>query len=216
MSQCHWRHAGIRNERLLTAFRRVPRHVFVDKAYAAEAYADRPLPITEGQTISQPYTVCFMTELLHKALSETPVPAKVLEVGSGSGYQAAILLELGYHVVSIERHRPLSDTAARNLKAMQMETACDMSDRLELVVGDGSQGHSAGAPYNGIMVTAGAPHTPRLLLEQLAPGGVLVVPQGPRGVQEMMVYRKNEKGVTLKPEHHGGFVFVPLIGKDGY
>ena len=188
----------------------------MDKAYAADAYADRPLPIADGQTISQPYTVCFMTELLHKVLSETSVPAKVLEVGSGSGYQAAILLELGYNVVSIERHRRLSDTAAKNLKAMQTETACDLSDRLELVVGDGSQGHAAGAPYDGIMVTAGAPHAPRLLLEQLAPGGVLVIPQGPRGVQEMMVYRKDEKGFVLKPEHYGGFVFVPLIGKDGY
>ena len=193
---------GIKDPLVLEAMSKVPRHVFVPEAYASSAYDDRPLPIGSGQTISQPYMVAVMTEAL-KLLGEE----KVLEVGTGSGYQTAILAEIADHVVTIERKADLSRVAAEALRELGYIN-------VEFVVGDGSKGFVPRAPYDGILVTAGAPDIPGVVLEQLAEGGRLVIPVG-NSLQQTLT-RVTRKGKDYRTERLEACVFVPLIGEFGW
>jgi protein-L-isoaspartate(D-aspartate) O-methyltransferase len=196
------RSRGIRNERVLAVMEKVPRHLFVPDDMKRMAYDDRPLPIGDGQTISQPYIVALMTELLDPHAGD-----RVLEIGSGSGYQAAILAELASEVITIERLPAVAARARRNLSAAG-------SRPVEVVVGDGTLGYPRKAPYQGILVTAGTPDIPPPLIGQLADGGRLVAPVGPHGIQELvLVVREGER---IRRESHGGVVFVPLIGEHGW
>ena len=193
---------GIRNERVLAAMERVPRHLFVPENLRREAYEDHPLPIGDGQTISQPYIVALMTDLLDPHAGD-----RILEIGAGSGYQAAILADLGSTVITIERIPAVAARARRNLSAAE-------SRPVEVVVGDGTLGYPEKAPYNGILVTAATPGVPQPLIDQLADRGRLVAPVGPRGVQELV--RLVREGERIRQEGHGGVVFVPLIGEHGW
>ena len=179
----------------------VPRHQFIPEHHEL-AYIDNPVPIGYGQTISQPYMVAVMTEALGLKGHE-----KVLEIGTGSGYQAAILAEIADHVVSLERQPELAGRAAEALKALGYVN-------IEIIVGDGSKGLAERAPYDGIVVTAGAPEMPHVLIEQLAEGGRLVIPVGNSFQQTLTrVTRRGEGHETEKLE---GCVFVPLIGEYGW
>lgn len=193
---------GIRDPRVLAAFRKVPRHRFVGGEFQQAAYADHPLPIGEGQTISQPYMVACMTQCLELRSGD-----RVLEIGTGSGYQAAILAEICGEVYSVERIAAVSGKAGEILKELGYTN-------VHLLVADGTQGWAARAPYDGIVVTAGAPRVPPPLIEQLAVGGRLVIPVGGSWSQELMVMRKEEGQVT--EEGVCGCVFVPLLGKHGW
>jgi protein-L-isoaspartate(D-aspartate) O-methyltransferase len=193
---------GIADERVLDALRRVPRHWFVPEEYANIAYSDSPLPIGHGQTISQPYIVALMTELLELAGDEN-----VLEVGTGSGYQAALLACLAHQVHTIERH---SELAA---KADEVLLRIGLSNVL-VHVGDGSLGLPKYAPFEAIMVTAAAPRVPQPLLDQLAEGGRLVLPEGGAGGQMLDRWRK--LGGQYKQEHIAPVAFVPLRGQHGW
>jgi protein-L-isoaspartate(D-aspartate) O-methyltransferase len=193
---------GIRNERVLAAMEKVPRHIFVPGNLGGEAYADHPLPIGDGQTISQPYIVALMTDLLDPHAGD-----RILEIGAGSGYQAAILAELSSNVITIERIPAVAARARRNLSAAG-------SRPVEVIVGDGTLGYPAKAPYDGILVTAATPEVPQPLIDQLADRGRLVAPVGPRGVQELL--RLAREGERIRREGHGGVVFVPLIGEHGW
>jgi protein-L-isoaspartate(D-aspartate) O-methyltransferase len=195
------RERGIRDTRLLAAMSKVERHLFVKEAFINRAYDDSALPIGHSQTISQPYTVAFMTEALQ--ISEGH---KVLEIGTGSGYQAAILAELGARVFSIERHFQLLDEARQRLDRLGYHIAAKM--------GDGTLGWSEFAPYNGILVTAGAPDVPDTLLEQLSDNGRLVIPVGGMDEQKLFIIQRN--GDTYTKREVYGFKFVPLIGKKGW
>jgi protein-L-isoaspartate(D-aspartate) O-methyltransferase len=195
---------GIRDPDLLQAFATVERHRFVD---GDEPYGDHALPVGSGQTISQPYVVAMMT-----AAARPPQGwrgANVLEVGTGSGYQAALLAELGAVVTTIERHEPLATTARRHLEE------AGYGDRVEVVVGDGTQGWPAHAPYRSILVTAGGPSVPGPLLEQLdRSGGRLVMPVGDREHQFLTLVMR--EGDALRTRELEPVVFVPLIGKHGH
>ena len=193
---------GIRDSRVLAALREVPRHLFVPPPYDRDAYADAPLPIGRGQTISQPYIVALMTELLHPKSVDS-----VLEIGAGSGYQAAILSILVRKVVTIERIETVAAHARTSLEAVH-------ADNVEIVLGDGTLGYSPGVRYNGIIITAATPEIPGPLKEQLAEGGRLVAPVGDRILQELVVLERH--GNRFTEEHHGGVRFVPLIGKHGW
>lgn len=193
---------GITDERVIDAMNRVPRHVFVDKTYYHQAYNDYPLPIGYGQTISQPYMVAAMTELLELKGDET-----VLEVGTGSGYQTAILALLCAKVYSIERIAELTKQARTILDSLGFQN-------INLMVGDGSIGWSDYSPYDGIMVTAGAPEIPNALIEQLAENGRLVIPVGDEFSQVLNLVRKH-KGRIYRKESFG-CTFVPLVGKGGW
>jgi len=193
---------GIKNERVLQAFQKVPRHEFVPLELRKSAYDDCPLAIGSGQTISQPYMVAAMTEL---AVARSP--RRVLEIGTGSGYQTAILAELVPEVVSIERLALLAASAQVTLKRLRYRN-------ITVVVGDGSLGIPSNGPYDAIIVTAGAPQVPASLVDQLAEGGRLVVPVGSRLVQELTVLTKQEGKPTITM--HGGCVFVPLVGSEGW
>jgi len=189
---------GIRNPVVLDRIRAIPRHVFVDEALASRAYEDVALPIGFGQTISQPWIVARMTEAL---LDGGPLD-NVLEIGTGCGYQTAVLAPLAGKIYSIERVAPLLERARERLKQLEIRN-------VRLRHGDGAQGWSAHAPYDGILVAA-APHAvPETLLEQLAPGGRLVVPIGAEGDQELMRITREE--TRLKRERLGAVSFVPLI-----
>lgn len=193
---------GINNPRVLAAMRQIPRHVFIPPPHDRSAYDDNPLPIGSGQTISQPYIVAVMTELLD------PKPEdRILEIGGGSGYQAAILATLSHRVITIERRSELADLARSNLAALGIIN-------VELVVGDGTLGFPAYAPYDGIIITAATPQVPQSMLNQLAEGGRLVAPVGGRDFQELVMIEK--KGGRIIETHHGGVRFVPLIGKYGW
>ena len=193
---------GIEDQRVLNAVKSIPRHVLVESALVHRAYEDRALPIGCGQTISQPYTVAAQTELLNISKGD-----KVLEIGTGSGYQAAILCEIGAEVYSVERHEELYHKAKENLR--------EFGFRPHLKLGDGTLGWKAYAPYNAIVVTAGAPVVPDDLVEQLTIGGVLVVPVGNQKSQVMVrVTRTSE--TDYEEEHHRQFKFVPLIGEKGW
>ena len=188
---------------VLAAMRRVPRHLFVEPALRERAYDDTPLPIGEGQTISQPYMVALMSEALGLRGGE-----RVLEVGSGSGYQAAVLAEMGARVISLER---LPVLAAR---ACQVLHLLGHGERVTVEVADGTLGWPAAAPYDAIVVTAGAPQLPRPLLEQLAPTGVLVLPMGEDDLQTLVRIRRGAK--RLVEEYLGECRFVKLLGSYGW
>jgi protein-L-isoaspartate(D-aspartate) O-methyltransferase len=192
---------GIKNEAVLAAIGRVPRHVFFDRALISHAYEDKAFPIGEGQTISQPYTVAFQSEKL-----EIKPKDKVLEIGTGSGYQACILMELGARVYTIEYNRKLYERVKDFLPAMGYKP--------HFFHGDGSKGLAAKAPFDKIIVTAGAPIVPQALTDQLAEGGILVIPVGNREKQVMLRIRKlNGK---LMQEEFDYFAFVPLLGDEGW
>jgi protein-L-isoaspartate(D-aspartate) O-methyltransferase len=193
---------GIRNERVLAAMEKVPRHLFVPDNLRREAYEDHPLPIGDGQTISQPYIVALMTDLLDPHAGD-----RILEIGAGSGYQAAILAELGATVITIERIPAVAARARRNLSAAG-------SRPVEVIVGDGTLGHPVKAPYDSILITAATPEVPEPLVDQLTDRGRLVAPVGPRGVQELV--RLVREGKRIRREGHGSVVFVPLIGEHGW
>lgn len=197
------REKGIKNEAVLQVMGQFPRHIFFDPGFIEQAYQDKAFPIGGGQTISQPYTVARQTELL-----DLQVGHKVLEIGTGSGYQCAILLELGAQVVSIEYNPLLFGRTAELLPRLGYQNAT-------LLHGDGSLGVPRWAPYDRILVTAGAPVAPQALLEQLVPGGRLVIPIGDRTMQRMYVFIRQADGSFLK-EDHGPFAFVPLLGKQGW
>jgi protein-L-isoaspartate(D-aspartate) O-methyltransferase len=202
MVETQLRPRGIVDARVLDAFLAVPRHEFVDPGLAAEAYADRPLPIGYGQTISQPYMVAVMTQLL------APRPdARVLEIGTGSGYQAAILSRLTRTVFSVERIPGLAQRAKEAFARLGITNVLQR-------VGDGSIGWEAYAPYDGIVVTAGAPRVPPSLLAQLAEGGRLVVPTGGLATQTLRVLAREEGRIREREEL--GCVFVPLVGDEGW
>ncbi len=194
---------GFDDPLVLGAIRHVPRHLFVDPAHWARAYDDHPLPIGEEQTISQPYMVALMSEALLLCGGE-----RVLEVGTGSGYQAAVLAEMGAHVVSLERLRELSERARRVLGSL------GYLDRVALEVGDGTLGWPAGAPYDAIVVTAGSPQIPRPLIGQLAEGGRLVLPMGDEDVQTLVRVVRAPQG--LKEQCLGECRFVKLLGSFGW
>jgi protein-L-isoaspartate(D-aspartate) O-methyltransferase len=192
----------VQDERVLAAMRRVPRHVFVPEEQRARAYLDTPLPIGCNQTISQPYIVAYMTQAL-----ELRGPEKVLEIGTGSGYQTAILAELAAEVYSIERWEELSRQAGRTLAALGYTN-------IHLRVGDGSLGWPEAAPFDAILVTAAAPEVPMALKEQLADGGRLVLPVGDPRFQELLQIRRS--GLLFHRRGLGGCAFVPLIGEQGW
>lgn len=193
---------GVRNESVLHAMNTVPRHLFVPEESAREAYRDYPLPIGRGQTISQPYIVAVMTELLDPQAGEL-----ILEIGSGSGYQAAVLAACGARVITIERIRQVADVAEHNLKKAGVTG-------VSVLVGDGTSGYPEKAPYDGILVTAATPRIPPPLVEQLAEGGYLVAPEGNADIQQLVRLRKNQDGISI--ERFGAVRFVPLIGRYGW
>ncbi len=193
---------GLRDDRVLDAMRRVPRHRFVGADLQSQAYEDRPLSIGEGQTISQPLIVALMTLSL-----QVHPEHRVLEVGTGSGYQAAVLAQLTRHVTSIERHAALADAARTCLAELGISN-------VTVVVGDGTLGYPAEAPYDRILVTAGAPSVPDTLREQLAPGGRLVIPVGPPSLQHITVVDRHDE--TFETRTGSPCVFVPLIGQNGW
>jgi protein-L-isoaspartate(D-aspartate) O-methyltransferase len=193
---------GVQDERVIDAMKRVPRHIFVEKTYHHQAYNDYPLPIGYGQTISQPYMVASMTELLELKGTE-----KVLEVGTGSGYQTAILGLLSAKVYSIERIAELTKQARTTLDNLGFRN-------INLMVGDGSMGWSDYSPYDGIIVTAGAPEVPTALIEQLAENGRLVIPVGDEFSQILNLVKKHKSRIYRK--EFFGCTFVPLLGKGGW
>lgn len=195
-------HRGVKNKRVLDAMRKVPRHDFVPEEYLAEAYADHPLPIGDGQTISQPYIVALMTEQLNLTGSE-----KVLEIGTGSGYQAAILAELAKEVHTLERISTLAERAGRTLLGLGY-------NNVKVHTCDGTLGWSDEAPYEGIIITAGTPEMPEGLVDQLAQGGRLVAPVGSRWRQMLELWTKH--GEEVEKEEILPVVFVPLIGEKGW
>lgn len=190
---------GISDASVIEAMNKVPRHFFMSSAFLEFAYENRAFRIGAGQTISQPYTVARQSELLQA----TP-GMKVLEVGTGSGYQAAVLCRMGLKVFSIERHKELHDTAKSLLQKMHY--------KLHLSYGDGYKGQPAFAPFDRIIITCAVPKVPDLLLDQLATGGRLVMPFGEGAVQEMVVLVKNDDG-EIAHEKHGRFSFVPMLEK---
>jgi protein-L-isoaspartate(D-aspartate) O-methyltransferase len=193
---------GISDERVLAAMARVPRHQFVSESYRDQAYEDHPIPIGEEQTISQPYIVAVSLEALALQPADT-----VLEVGTGSGYQTAILAELARHVYSIERHASLAQEAQSILARLGYRN-------VTVEVGDGSYGLPQSAPFDAIVVSAAAPQVPPSLIEQLNEGGRMVIPVGPAQAQELLLVRKQEgKRIVRVLE---GCRFVPLIGSEGY
>jgi protein-L-isoaspartate(D-aspartate) O-methyltransferase len=191
------RQKGITDEEVLRAIRTVPRHLFMDPAFLHHAYVDKAFPIAAGQTISQPYTVAVMTSLLKVRKRD-----KILEIGTGSGYQAAILAEMGARVYTIERCRELY------LKAQQ--TIAGMGYNIHFFYGDGYEGKKEYGTYDGIIITAAAPEIPGKLLEQLKTGGRLVVPLGSGDVQIMTVAERTGQD-SYDYSSHGTFVFVPLL-----
>lgn len=193
---------GIADKRVLDAMGRIPRHRFVPPAMADTAYEDHPIPIGEGQTISQPYMVAAMTELL-----ELRPEDKVLEIGTGSGYQTAVLAAIAREVYSIERHPELTAKAREVLNAIGLKN-------IHLRTGDGSQGWPEHAPFDAILVTAGGPSIPQPLTAQLAPGGRLVCPVGDRNLQRLAIVTNTPKGPRV--EWGMRCIFVPLIGAAGW
>lgn len=193
---------GIKDKRVLAAMLKVPRHLFVEEGLWHQAYGDFPLPIGEGQTISQPYIVALMTEALHLTGGE-----RVLEIGTGSGYQTAILAELTNYVFSIERINTMAARARKVLDALGYA-------HVLIRIGDGTRGWAEEAPFAAIIVTAGAPKIPASLVEQLAVGGRLVIPVGDEFSQSLLSVVKKEKG--CREENLGGVRFVKLIGDLGW
>ena len=194
---------GIVDPRVIGAMTEIPRHIFVEEAMAAQAYGDGSLPIGEKQTISQPSIVAWMTQMLELTGRE-----KVLELGTGSGYQAAVLATLADRVYTVERIRPLALKARKALDSLGLLN-------VNLRIGDGTDGWAEEAPFDAIMVTAGAPYVPQCLIDQLAPGGRLVIPVGDRSAQQLVLVRKGADG-TVQRQESVGCRFVKLIGKNGW
>jgi len=213
LSERHWerqrralieriRETGVDNLEVLRAFDLVPRHIFLPESVQHRAYEDSALPIGYGQTASQP-----SIQGLYLHLLEIQPRDRVLEVGTGSGYQTALIAQLAEHVYSIERVRELSIRARAALDQMRLSNVA-------LLVGDGTVGWSRYAPYNAILVSAGAPSIPQPLLDQLAPGGRMLIPLGDRELQKLTLVRKTEQGVST--EEVSACVFVPLLGRFGW
>jgi protein-L-isoaspartate(D-aspartate) O-methyltransferase len=202
MVELQLRNRGIRDDRVLEAMLRVPRHEFIPPSLIADAYADMPLPIGSGQTISQPYIVAAMLEAL-----EIQPQDRVLEIGTGSGYMTALLAELAAQVISIERHAELAERARQVLEKLGYRN-------VQVIVGDGSQGFPSAAPYDAIIASAAAPMIPPALIEQLREGGRIVIPVGPAHTQQLQLVRKisGQAVITaLDPCR-----FVPMIGESAY
>ncbi|MDQ3141177.1 MAG: protein-L-isoaspartate(D-aspartate) O-methyltransferase [Bacteroidota bacterium] len=189
---------GINDDKVLEAIRRVPRHLFLDTAFEEWAYKDNAFPIDCNQTISQPYTVAFQTSLLNIKPKD-----KILEIGLGSGYQACVLSELGAKVYSIERHQALFQKTNQLLPTIGYQA-------IRTFHGDGYLGLSRFAPFDKILITAGAPEIPETLIDQLVPGGILVIPIGKKDTQQMIRLFKGLDG-KIKKETHGFFRFVPML-----
>jgi protein-L-isoaspartate(D-aspartate) O-methyltransferase len=195
---------GITEPMILDAFREVPREAFIAGNNVHLAYGDHPLPIEAGQTISQPYIVALMIQAAGIGLRD-----KVLEVGAGSGYAAAVISRIAGKVIAIERQLELVEVARERLQRLGY-------DNVEIVEGDGTRGWRDGAPYDAILAAASGSHVPRPLVEQLAPGGRIVMPVGDPGwVQQLVKVTKNDDG-TLVQQDLGGVRFVPLIGEEGW
>lgn len=193
---------GIDNPKVLSAIEKVPRHFFLDNAFIEHAYEDKAFPIGEGQTISQPYTVAFQSQLLNPSIGD-----KILEIGTGSGYQACVLLEMGVKLFSMEYNKPLYDKTKKKLPSMGY--------RPVLKHGDGSLGWHIHAPFDGIIVTAGAPVVPDALKEQLKVGGRLVIPVGDNTRQKMLLVTRISDN-EFNTQEFDNFSFVPLLGKQGW
>ncbi|PJB27191.1 protein-L-isoaspartate O-methyltransferase [Candidatus Desantisbacteria bacterium CG_4_9_14_3_um_filter_50_7] len=193
---------GVTDRRVLDAMRRISREEFAGEKYRAGAYEDHPLSIGEGQTISQPYIVALMTQLLRLSGKE-----KVLEVGTGSGYQTALLAELGGEIYSVERCGKLAQGAAKVLERLGYKN-------VRILAGDGTEGLKEYAPFDRIIVTAAAPKVPEPLVEQLCEGGIIVIPAGSLHSQELQVVEKKNNKIHIT--NHGGCVFVPLVGRYGW
>ncbi|MFN8415506.1 MAG: protein-L-isoaspartate(D-aspartate) O-methyltransferase [Cytophagaceae bacterium] len=196
------REKGITNDRVLDAIELIPRHVFLDNAFLEHAYQDKAFPIGEGQTISQPYTVAVQSDLL-----ELKPGMKVLEIGTGCGYQCSVLIALGAKVYTIEYHESLHKKAKKILAEMGMYPT--------MKYGDGSEGWLEHATYDRIIATAGAPYVPQSLIDQLNVGGILIIPVGDKNTQKMLRIRKTS-ATSVSQETFGDFRFVPLVGKDGW
>ena len=192
------RQKGIADPLVLAAMETVPRHYFFDSSFLESAYEDKPFPIGAGQTISQPYTVAFQSELLQVRRND-----KVLEIGTGSGYQACILAEMGAKVFTIERQKTLFDRTSNFLPVVGYHT-------IKSFFGDGYKGLPTFAPFDKMIVTAAAPYIPDALLDQLKPGGILVIPVGANDVQIMTTITKNPDNTYTKKEY-GAFRFVPML-----
>ena len=190
------------SNRLLQIIEELPRHYFLDSAFAEQAYEDKAFPIGSGQTISQPYTVAYQTELMNIQQGD-----KVLEIGTGSGYQAAILAMLGAQVYTIERVPELHERAKEVMRHLSLN--------IKFYAGDGTLGLPRFAPFDKIIVTAAAPEIPKALVDQLAEGGLLVIPVGNKDTQDMMRITRMGNG-QYKHEQFDNFRFVPLIGKQGW
>ncbi|WP_046745474.1 protein-L-isoaspartate(D-aspartate) O-methyltransferase [Kordia zhangzhouensis] len=188
---------GITDEKVLNGIRNIPRHLFMDSSFEAHAYQDKAFPIGADQTISQPYTVAFQTQLL-----EVTPGAKILEIGTGSGYQTAMLLELGAKVYSIERQKELFKKTSLFLPKLGYRAK-------KLIFGDGYKGLPTEAPFDGIVVTAGAPYVPKALLAQLKVGGKLVIPVGRKEQIMTLFVRTSEK--EFSKQEFGEFRFVPML-----
>lgn len=193
---------GIRDERVLEAIEAVPRHFFFEKAFVEQAYQDKAFPIGEGQTISQPYTVAYQTELLKLKPTD-----KVLEIGTGSGYQCCILLQITPHVYTIEYNKVLYERTLRFFKKNGLKP--------HAFQGDGSEGLPKHAPYDKIIVTAGAPGVPKSLVKQLNVGGILIIPVGDDKTQKMLRITRTSPD-EFEQEEFTDFKFVPLLGKSGW
>lgn len=202
MVESQLRARGIRDERVLAAMLHVPRHEFVSAEYREQVYEDHPIPIGEGQTLSQPYIVAIMLEVL----ALTPSDA-VLEIGTGSGYQTALLAEVVREVYSVERHESLARAAQATLSRLGYTN-------VNVVLGDGSQGLPERAPFDAIVVSAAAPQIPGPLFEQLLEGGRMVIPVGPAHAQELQLVRKQAGQPVIA--NLEGCRFVPLIGSEAY
>ena len=192
------RQKGIKDERILRAFMHIPRHLFLDSAFAKWAYTDVAFPIDSDQTISQPYTVAVQTDLLNLEGTE-----KVLEIGTGSGFQACVLSYLGAKVYTIERQEKLFHKTNRLLEKLGY-------GRIRTLLGDGYKGSPRFAPFDRIIITCGAPYVPQDLLDQLKVGGIMVVPLGDGNVQRMVRIKK-ESPTKFKKEDFGAFRFVPFL-----
>ena len=196
------RRRGIRDERVLSAIERIPRHEFVAPHLSNRAYDDDPVPIGEGQTVSQPYIVAYMLEALDIAPEH-----RVLEIGAGTGYQAALLAELARELITVERHQSLAEAARTNLDRLGYRNVA-------VIRADGTQGWPAAAPYDRIIVAAAAPQVPPPLFHQLAEGGKLIIPVGSTESQELLLVEKRDgQQVSSRLE---GCRFVPLIGVEGF
>jgi protein-L-isoaspartate(D-aspartate) O-methyltransferase len=192
------RDSGIKEEAVLKAIEKIPRHFFIDRSFEEHAYENTPFPIGRNQTISNPYTVAYQTQLLNIKKGD-----KVLEIGTGSGYQAAVLAELGADVYTIERHKPLSEHAKKTLKQCGYKT-------VKCFFGDGYAGLPDKAPFDKILITAAAPEIPKELLKQLVVGGIFVIPLGKGDIQQMLrITRKDEKRYDKETLDY--FTFVPML-----